>query len=587
MKLPHPNDQNHWLRELLDHPNPSNWDEITNVLQHFSAKKRRFSVQEQADYGQFFGKGAAFITFSYGIDGVSIEISKYAHALENLFSRLGTYSIHLIGESFQPETSSIFGADWHQFRLAGVDGWDKWDGGIWFNALFRKKIRSRSKRSRCLAEEIYIQAISIADRLGKYLIENRISLLIPVNVASNPGNLAATLGIVLATEALGIYVLNNNHDFYWEGGKSLAERDPGEVPGVRDHFFRNIKNRSLFKLISLLYPWNGKRWLQVNINARQSRKLIQKYNFPKDKVFEISTSISDQFLESYNLDDTKHARVRMAHILSNGKAIMHSISVDGHIERLDQWMKNQTPCIVGSHSELTVDPRSEDLIILLQPTRIVGRKRIAKNVAFIEALLTKSRLRADFENNPFRQIVLHISGPTPIEHKADLIQVLRAYQKTVNSLPEFIAPRFLMAFSTGHDQHASFSEHNFSPMSIEDIYRMANLVVFPSSTEGRGLPIIEASAMGIPIVCSRYQPKEVFEDVIGKHLPTELQIQYIHFPERKFSQAFLSEVASVLLDSTIQKKYRTYNRRAVKSRYSRGSFNTKFEGLLEHLGKLD
>ena len=587
MNLPHTDEKSHWLRELLDHDHPANWDDITHLLNHIRSKKNVDSAQDGQDHLQFFGKGTAFITFSYGIDGVTIEISKYAHTLENIYRSLDDHSIHLIGESFDEETSSIFSPDWRRFKLDGINGWDKWEQGIWFEALFKKRLISKSKESHRLAGEIYRQAISIADRLGNYLIENQISLLIPINIASNPGNMAATLGVALITEALGLYVLNINHDFYWEGGKSLAERIPGEEAGVRDHFFRNILNRSFFGLFNQLYPWNGKRWLQVNINARQSRKLIQKFSFPSERVFEISTCISDKFFELFDQEDIKFARIRMGHILSNGDAIMHPISVNDHLVRLNHWMNDQRPCILGARPGLSVDPRSDDLIILLQPTRIIGRKRIARNVALIEALLTKSKLREDFENNPLRQLVLHISGPTPIEHKADLVKVLKAYESTVHSLPEKIAERIFLAFSVGHDNHPSFSKHNFDPLTIEDIYRLADVVVFPSATEGRGLPIIEASASGIPIVCSSYLPKEVFEDVIGKGLPENLKIHYIRFPEMKFTRRFLYEVASLLLNPDANPKYSHHNRRAVRARYSRASFKMKFEQLMDHLVRLD
>ena len=84
-----------------------------------------------------------------------------------------------------------------------------------------------SQRSSELATEVYRQARVIAGKLGEYLVANRISLLITVNVASNPGNLALTLALVLITEALGIVVINSNHDFYWDGGKPAVDRKPG------------------------------------------------------------------------------------------------------------------------------------------------------------------------------------------------------------------------------------------------------------------------------------------------------------------------------------------------------------------------
>ncbi len=91
-----------------------------------------------------------------------------------------------------------------------------------------------------------------------------------------------------------------------------------------------------------------------------------------------------------------------------------------------------------------------------------------------------------------------------------------------------------------------FAEKGFEPLTIETIYRMADAVVFPSQTEGRGLPIIEAGASGTPIICSQYRPKEVFRDVIGEKLPEELRIRYTRFLGGKFHPAFLSEVADLL-----------------------------------------
>ncbi len=571
----------------MDHNPPSDWDEIDQLLNHFRTKKRPFSIRKRHDFLQFFAKGTAFVTFSYGIDGVSIEISKYAQALKDLYSSLDEHAIHLIGDSFLEGSSSLFESGWQSFKLAGLDGWDKWEAGIWFKALFRKKLKSGSRKSRRLAREMYTQAISIADRLGTYLIENQISLLIPVNIASNPGNLAATLGIILATEALGIYVLNVNHDFYWEGGKSITKRAPEENPGVRDHFFKNIRNRSFFKLFESLYPWDGKRWLQVNINARQSRKLIHKYGFQNKKVFEISTCIGDQFLEPYTLEDVRLARIRMGHILSDGNAIMQPIPVIDHISGLDQWMKQQTPCIVGARSGLTIDPRSDDLIILLQPTRIIGRKRIPRNIELLKALFTKSDLRKELKKNRGRQLILHISGPAPIEHQEDLMDVLRAYEDCIHALPNEIADQFFLAFSVGHEEHASFPKNKFDPMTIEEIYRLADVIVFPSATEGRGLPIIEASASGIPIICSQYKPKEVFNDVVGKGLPKEQQIQYTLYPEGKFRKKFLSKVSHLILNAKAMPRFNQLNRNAVKARYSLDSFNTRFEHLLEQLHTLD
>ncbi len=150
-----------------------------------------------------------------------------------------------------------------------------------------------------------------------------------------------------------------------------------------------------------------------------------------------------------------------------------------------------------------------------------------------------------------------------------------------------LADRIFLAFSVGQESHASFSKKQFEPLTIENIYRMADVVVFPSETEGRGLPIIEASASGIPIICSQYRPREVFSDVIGEKLPEELQIHYTLFPEGKFTQAFLSDVADLLIHPDAKQKLIIQNREAVRIRYSHESFKNKFERLLNQLYELD
>ena len=117
-------------------------------------------------------------------------------------------------------------------------------------------------------------------------------------------------------------------------------------------------------------------------------------------------------------------------------------------------------------------------------------------------------------------------------------------------------------------------------MNITDIYRMATVVLFPSETEGRGLPIIESGAVGIPIICSRYEPEEVFAGVIGEDLPQELQIHYLLFPEEAFSESFLKEATDLITHPEACVKWREHNRQAIRSRYSTAALSAAFQRLL-------
>jgi glycosyltransferase involved in cell wall biosynthesis len=571
------------MSEDLGNTSPSNWEEITEILSKFKDNVPTHPGMSSEEFLRYSSSGTAFITFDYGIDGVSIEISKYAQVLQSLFEIWGDAQIHFIGGDFYSQADSVLQPSWQRLRIEGINGWDKWDNGKWFAGLFYEDMPADSERSNILASEVYRQAVAIAKRLGCYIVDQNISLIIPVNIASNPGNIALTLALTLVSEALGIHVINSNHDFYWDGGKPASECAPDEPPGIRDHFFRNMDNTPYFNLFKSLYPWNGQRWLQVNINKLQTKKLIECYGFPESKVFEVGTFVSDEFFADYTLDDVKFARLRMGLILSGGDPIMHPLSVDAHIDGLRDWMRNQTPRILGASSGLRVDPTSDNLIYLLQPTRIVARKRIERNLFLIQRLFQRGPFREEFEVNKKLQLVLHVTGPTPIEHHIDHERVLHAYLEIRKNVPVHISDRIFLAFSVGHEDHASFRANNYRRLRIEDIYRMATAVLFPSNTEGRGLPIIESSACGVPIICSRYCPDEVFAGVVGENLAEEQQIRYVLFPEETFPDAFLNEVTDLLLKPEMNKARIQHNKIAVRSRYSFVVLEDTFRYLLDRL----
>ncbi|MEK6222951.1 MAG: glycosyltransferase, partial [Chloroflexota bacterium] len=333
-------------------------------------------------------------------------------------------------------------------------------------------------------------------------------------------------------------------------------------------------------LLENLYPWDGKKWLQLNINARQTRKLTNKYGFSSKSVSEISTCVGDRFFDEYSSKDVKQARLRMGHILSGGQAILSPIPVNQFSNEIGTWMQNEKPVILGVRAGLAVDSQSDDLIILLQPTRIVNRKRIERGMQLIESLLRKGKLRKEFDTNPNKKIILHISGPTPREHQADLETVLHSYSQLIDALPQTISERVFIALSVGQEEHTSFENKRFRPMHMAAIYRMADAVLFPSESEGRGLPIIEASAIGVPIICSRYHPHEVFDDVVGKGLPKNLRLHYTLFPEGKLSQPFLSKVADLLINPESKQTQIAHNRNVVKTRFSQPSLTKNFKHLL-------
>jgi hypothetical protein len=572
------------MTEVLKNAEIKNWNDISDFLDQITENAPNKTEYSKEEFHQLLNHGAAFITYDFGIDGVSIEIFKYAQCLEKIFKNgNNSLPLHFIAGDFNDKADVVLKPHWNRFRIEGFDGWSKWYGGKWFSQLYHKEMPEGSIRDHEVAQEIWREAVDFAGKLGKYLSNDNIHLIIPVNIPTNPGNMAAELAIVITSELMGSYVISSNHDYYWEGGKPASKKDPWDPIGPRDHFFKNIDNKPFFSLFKRLYPWNGKRWLQVNINSPQSEALVNKFGFDKNKVFELGTSISDEFFEEFSFEETRLIRRKMAYILSDGKSIIPTKQVHAHLNNLRNWMQDQYPLACGYVDGLKLDTTTDKTIYCLQPTRVIERKRIEKDLQLLKALMQYPTFRDEFELNQQYQLVLHITGPVPIEHQHDLETVLKAYIDLCESIPENIAKRIFIAFSVGTEDHPSLKANGFTPLCIEQIYRLATVILFPSETEGRGLPIIESSAGGIPIICSRYYPEEVFAEVVGEGRAEEEQIKYLQFPEEDFSEEFLSSASELLLHPERFASLKEHNKNAVKLRYSTEMIRKKFEKFIEVL----
>jgi hypothetical protein len=512
------------MKEVLAAASVAKWPDIPGYL-HPDARPVNVSALEAAK------RGLAFVTYDYGIDGVSIEISKYADCCEALLSD-GDRSprIHLIGGEFYEQADTVIRPHWKRFRIEGVNGWSKWDNGKWFSKLFYEDMSDGSDVSREMAVEIWTQAVSIARQLAEYVMSEGIGLLVPVNINSNPGNPAYALGVVLVSEYLGIYVINSNHDFLWEGGAPASERAPGEQAGVRDHFYRNVGNTPFFDVFSSLYPWNGDLWLQVNINRLQSAHLIDVDGIKSERVSELSTAISEKFFAPFGRPEVLSVRQRMALILADGASVLMTVPLADHLAGLGDWMQQQNPVLLGRRAGVEFDPTAEGLIVLLQPTRIIARKRIERDLHLLEALFGHEPFREAFANDD-RTLQLHITGPVPIEHQEDLETVLNALGDLLNTLPATLADRVFLSFSVGNEDHDSFAARGFERLTIEDIYRE--------------------------------------------------QIGTIHFPEDTFSVSFLDRISSLLLRPSANEAERAHNKAAVRNRYSRDRLQATFAALID------
>ena len=124
------------------------------------------------------------------------------------------------------------------------------------------------------------------------------------------------------------------------------------------------------------------------------------------------------------------------------------------------------------------------------------------------------------------------------------------------------------------------------PLTVKDLYALSDLALLPSDVEGRGLPVLESSACGVPLVCRRFKPEEVYAELIGEHLPEEDRLRTIEFVEDGFSDDTLDTITQLLFDSNARERLVSHNYQAVKRRFSMQTLRDSFVQYFERLQTL-
>ncbi|MBL6991105.1 MAG: hypothetical protein ISR65_15070 [Bacteriovoracaceae bacterium] len=567
------------LCDYLKQVDLSSWSAMGQALDKLKQNSKKdwsFKTSSFSLFKKNLSQGIAFITFDNGIDGVSIEISKYAKAFEAMIGKDNLVpEIHLIAGKFYKEADGVMLPRWRRFLLKGAYGFDHWDG--YQEAYFRRLTKDSAKYN-LLADKIKTQTIDLSINLGQYIDQNNIQLLVPVNACSNPGNIPLAFAIVLVSELMQIPVLNSCHDFYWESGDS----EPKARPQLRDHFFTNCDIKEFFSIIEKLYPWQSEAWFNATINQVQTDTLIDKFSHNPQLLGEAPTAIDVTRFCPLEIKEIEDVRDKLALILSNGKRPLKSKRAKDFLHTDLTWVVKQTPVLLGLKSGIENNYKTNN-ILLIQPTRILKRKRILKNIELIEKLLKHPNFVNHFECNPLLKLTLQITGPATAAHYEYAQQIVSIYLAMIYRLPKFLQERVFLAFSFGIETHRRFSELNLEKLGINQIIAAGDLVVLPSEQEGRGLPIIESSACATPIITNRYHPEVVFSKVIGEHLDESLKLNVFEFPKNEYTPELLDSITKAIFKAKSQQLKAIHNRQVVKNRYSCEALTSNFEQFLKTL----
>ena len=505
----------------------------------------------------------AFLTYQYSIDGVSFEVEKYTKIFNKIFK--GS-NIHYISGKFYPEAKQIIPEFVTKYELPIIQAFNEWD---LYQDFFFTKLQRGSKEYNELIIKFWNQTLEIVSNLGNYIEENNIRLLYLINVCSNPGNVSLSLAVVLLSELLGIPVINNNHDFYWEGGNSEINKKQKKIPtGPRDLFFTNSHIGEFFSIIEVLFPWESRIWINVNINKQQTEHLIKVNGHNPANVLEIGTAVDT--LEYQNTSKRKKINTfhQFEQILSRYSNTLISYSACDVIERDLVSEDNPKPILIGARKTKQLTKFLNENIVFLQPTRIISRKRIEVGFDLVEKLFSEEDFYKRFKDTKNLKLTIIITGPIAAGHFDYFKHLIIKFKKLIDSLDKHVRDKIFLAFLFSELDKKIFRDKFENPVGIPELYNIASLVLLPSETEGRGLPIIEATACGTPIFCSRYYPENVYSEVIGEHLPDIDRLKVIEFNGKNITKKQANSIIERVFFPHKFSEEIEHNHNVVNKRYS-------------------
>jgi mannosylglucosylglycerate synthase len=153
-------------------------------------------------------------------------------------------------------------------------------------------------------------------------------------------------------------------------------------------------------------------------------------------------------------------------------------------------LEPETAAIVQKHDLLDADP------LLVLPARITRRKNIELAVRIVAAL-------RDEGSAP----TLVVTGPPGPHNPTNA-----AYLADLETLRSTLDARVLFLYQESSGGETPTPSYPVTDAHIADWLSLADGLLFPSRSEGFGMPVIEAALRGVPIFCADIPP---FREIVG------------------------------------------------------------------------
>ena len=516
--------------------------------------------------------GIGIISFYFTIDGITVEANKYTGVLKEICPKA---KIHYIAGEIHEEANDLIDSSFTK-EIKEMDGFDNWP---LYDSFFNQKLERGSDSYNALIRDFWEDALVIAEKLGTYIEDNEINLLYIINVCSNPGNVSLALAVVLISEYFEIPVINNNHDFYWEGGNRAIDIEKhGLKRGPRDFFFTNAHVGEFFSIIEVLFPWQRKSWMTVNINRLQQQKIIHSYGHNPVNVMRIGTAIDYNIHVDISKRNIFRTYQQIAAIFSKNEDSVTVYAVSRNIDS-DRSFR---PILLGNKHQKQFDFNNNN-IIFLQPTRVISRKSIELNFKLIRKMMASESFCSKLNDNPELKISLIITGPIPHGQKGYYKELKKDFKRFLERIPKAFRSKIFLGFLFSEFDKDEFKQKYIAPFDMGQLYNIASLILLPSQTEGRGLPILEAAASGTPIYCRQYEPRAVYEDVVGMNLKEKYRLRVLEFKGNKISGSLVNNIVDQVFYPQNNMNNVSHNLKVIKRRYSYGALKENMNEILKSL----
>ncbi|MEA3316860.1 MAG: phosphodiester glycosidase family protein, partial [Bacteroidota bacterium] len=195
-------------------------------------------------------------------------------------------------------------------------------------------------------------------------------------------------------------------------------------------------------------------------------------------------------------------------------------------------------------------------------------------------LLSSKDFKNRFKETPNLKLTLIITGPIAAGHFEYFQDLIKNFKQILNTISDEVKEKIFIAFLFSELDKKIFKEKFNNPVEIPDLYNISSLILLPSKTEGRGLPIIEAAACGVPIFCSKYYPENVYSEVIGKHLAYKDRLKVIEFDGKNITLKHLKRITERVFYPHKFSEEVKHNNRVVQNRYSYDSLENDIDNVL-------